>query len=208
MFAKPPLPGFTKTRLAADIGHQAAAALAEAMLCDVWQAVCALEGVTPVLAVSQVGPFPGPLSHAPMWAQGEGDLGAKLERIFRRGLEQFAAVIAVGSDIPELTAAHINDAVLALEENDTVLGPSPDGGYYLLGVKRCPEGLLSGLPWSCCNTLRATEDRLRSQGLSVRKLQPLFDIDIAADLNLLRAIDCGPATRAWMETWLASSSQH
>jgi glycosyltransferase A (GT-A) superfamily protein (DUF2064 family) len=161
----------------------------------------------PVLATAQVGPFPDPLSRATMWPQGEGDLGAKLERIFRRGLEQFATVIALGSDIPQLTVAHIDNAVLALEETDAVLGPSPDGGYYLLGVKRCPQGLLSDLPWSCGDTLRATEDRLTSQGFSVGKLRPLSDIDIAADLGLLRSLDCGPAARAWMGTWLASSSQ-
>ena len=207
VFTKPPLPGVAKTRLAADIGGEAATALAKAMLRDVWEAACAVEGVEPVLAISEPGPFPHPLCHAPMWPQGAGDLGAKLERIFRRGLEQFSHVIALGSDVPQLTPAHINDALMALEENDAVLGPSPDGGYYLFGVKRCPQGLLRDLPWSCCDTLRATEDRLRSRGFSIGKVPPLSDIDVGADLNLFRSVECGPATRAWMEAWSASSFQ-
>ena len=207
VFAKPPIPGIAKTRLALDIGHEAAAALAEALLRDIWQVVCAVEGIVPVLAVSQMRPFPDPFRQAAMWPQGEGDLGAKMERIFRRGLDQFAGVIAVGSDIPQLRAAHIEDAILALKEDDAVLGPSPDGGYYLLGLKRCPKGLLGNLPWSCCETLRATEHRLRSREFSVRKLQPLSDIDVAADLSLLRTANCGPATHAWMDTWLPSSFQ-
>ena len=153
----------------------------------------------PVLAVSQTGAFPGPLADATMWPQGEGDLGERLERIFRRGLEQFAAVLAVGSDVPHLTPAHIHDALLALKENEAVLGPSPDGGYYLLGLKECSKGLLSDLPWSCCDTLRATEERLRGRGFSIGKVQSLSDIDVAADLNLLRTVECGAATRAWME---------
>jgi rSAM/selenodomain-associated transferase 1 len=199
VFAKPPVPGSTKTRLAAEIGDDAAAALAQAMLRDVWQAVCAVEGVMPLLAVSQAGAFPDPISDATMWPQGKGDLGARLERIFRRGLGQFATVLAVGSDVPHLTPAHIKDAVLMLDRNDAVLGPSPDGGYYLLGLKQCPKGLLSDLPWSCCDTLRTTEDRLRSRGFSIGIVQSLSDIDVAADLNVLRSVECGPATRAWME---------
>ena len=203
VFAKPPVPGRTKTRLAAAIGDRQAAKLAEAMLCDVWSAVCRVSEVDSVLASAGGGSFPKALSDAVLWQQGDGDLGARLERMLRRGLSQADAAIAVGSDVPQLRAEHIRETVRELEHNEAVLGPSPDGGYYLLGVTRCPSGLLDGIPWSCERTFETTIARLGDHGFSVRTLQPLGDVDVVEDLRILsNGLPCGAATRAWLEQFV------
>jgi rSAM/selenodomain-associated transferase 2 len=87
----------------------------------------------------------------------------------------------------------------ALAEADAVLGPCDDGGFYLLGLKRCPPGLLSDLGWSTPTTFADTHARLRERGLTVRVLEPWFDVDTSEDLDRLRnSITCGalhaPAT--------------
>jgi len=74
----------------------------------------------------------------------------------------------------------------ALETADAVIGPADDGGFYLLGVRDCPEGLLAGLPWSSAETFACTAERLRSRGLRLELLEPWFDVDRAEDLDRLR----------------------
>jgi len=119
--------------------------------------------------------------------QGDGDLGARLETIFRQALATAPAAIAVGADTPLLTSAHLQQALHALATHDAVLGPCPDGGFYLLALRACPRGLFSGLPWSTPETAYATKRRLQARGFSVQKLNPLFDVDTPDDLVLLDA---------------------
>jgi glycosyltransferase A (GT-A) superfamily protein (DUF2064 family) len=170
------------------------------MLCDVWSAVSAESGVSAILALSESGVLPQTLHRAEIWQQGEGDLGDRLERLLRRALETCPAAFAVASDIPELTPRHIEDAVTKLDAHDAVLGPSPDGGYYLIGLKRCPEGLFSELPWSTHRTFDATYERLLNRGFSVAITTALRDVDEMDELAALRhSRACGTATRAWLE---------
>jgi len=134
--------------------------------------------------------------------QGDGDLGARLERVFRDGLATAPAAIAVGADSPLLTSAHLQQAMQALANHDAVIGPCPDGGFYLLALRACPQGLLSGLPWSTPETAEATKRRLNARGFSLLELEPLFDVDTPDDLAQLGGSLSGqpaiaPATRAW-----------
>ena len=75
--------------------------------------------------------------------------------------------------------------LFALSSSDAVLGPTEDGGFYLIGLKKCPPGLLKDLPWSTTTTLTATEKRLRSRGFSVSVLEKWFDVDRPKDLRRL-----------------------
>lgn len=202
VFAKPFEPGKVKTRLIDALGGEGATALARAMFLDVWEAVSACTGVRPVLATVSEGRFPVSIAPENIWLQGEGDLGARLETVLRQGLEDSRAAIAVGADSPALTVAHLCMAMKALEDHDAVLGRSFDGGFYLLGLRQCREGLLAQLPWSTCETAEATIRRLGNEGLSVQEISPLFDVDTPSDLNItfdyLRANPlAAPATRAW-----------
>lgn len=204
VFAKPPVPGRVKTRLASAIGPEAAAQLAAAMLSDVWSVLQATPGITPILAAAEEGAFP--FEANPIWRQKPGALDCRIESILARALRNAPAAIALAADTPTLTPLHLTRALAALAGNDAVLGPCDDGGFYLLGLKRCPRGLLESIPWSCAATCRETEDRLIARGLTVATLASLPDIDTIDDLPHLQ--QAGPACRAWYASrlWLASSS--
>lgn len=187
LFAKPPRPGQAKTRLAPAVGPEGAATLARAFLGDVWANVARLPWARPVLA--SAGPWPEGLLPEPLevWPQGEGDLGARMERVLRRGLREAPYALALGGDSPGLPLAYLEAARAALAEADAVFGPSEDGGFYLLALRRLPEGALAGLPWSQADTLEATEARLASLGLRVARVASFFDVDVPEDLARLEA---------------------
>jgi uncharacterized protein len=202
VFAKPPEPGNVKTRLIPELGRGGAAELASAMFVDTWHTVCSTPGVRPVLATVTSGVFPVAIDTKDIWLQGDGDLGARLERILRRSLTHAAGAIAIGADSPSLTAAHLQAAIRALDDHDAVIGRVMDGGFYLLGVRECPKGLLSGIPWSTRETAESTVERLRDCKMDVHELLPLFDVDLPEDLRslegyLLKNPAAAPATRAW-----------
>jgi rSAM/selenodomain-associated transferase 2/rSAM/selenodomain-associated transferase 1 len=205
VFAKPFIPGQVKTRLAAALGAERAAALALAMFRDVWQAVSSCPGARPFLAtLAQKIPsgFPIQISSSDILLQGDGDLGARLEHVFRQALANAPAAIVVGADSPMLTSAHLQQALQALQTHDAVIGPCYDGGFYLLGLRLCPHSLFSALPWSTSDTARATRCRLEERGFSVKELEALLDVDTPDDLaqlvaNLRNTPSLAPATHAW-----------
>jgi rSAM/selenodomain-associated transferase 1 len=187
VFAKPPVAGTVKTRLAASVGDAGAAALASAFLRDTWDAVASVPWARPILATTGGDAHDFALIGRPVtWLQGEGDLGARLERILRRGLAVAGFVIAVGSDSPGLPRRLLEGAFAELARADAVLGPAEDGGFYLLGLRRCPGRLLEDLPWSRPTTFAATRDRLLAHGMTVAVLEPWFDVDRPEDLDRLR----------------------
>ncbi len=202
VFAKPPRPGEVKTRLASALGPDAATRLATAFLRDTWSSVRAVPWARAVLASTSDDPDAlGLDAEDPLWAQGDGDLGERMERVLRRALTEAPWAMALGADSPGMPHALLEAARAALTDHDAVLGPTPDGGYYLLGLRRCPPGALRGLPWSQPDTRAATRARLEALGLTVAELPPFFDVDTAEDLPRLatwlrRAPDAAPATRA------------
>jgi rSAM/selenodomain-associated transferase 1 len=189
VFAKPPRPGLVKTRLAAALGAGRAAALARAFFDDTWSAASSLPWAKAVLATTSpaarewVG-----AKGSPVWPQGGGDLGDRLERILRRALRDAPVALAIGTDTPGLPPSLFSQARSALRDADAVLGPCEDGGFYLLGLRRCPPGLLRDLPWSTPETFAQTAARLRERGLTTAVITPWFDVDRPADLACLRAL--------------------
>src|SRR5438067_1122711 len=83
---------------------------------------------------------------------------------------------------PALPGRLLESARMALRTADVAIGPAEDGGFYLLALRRCPEGLLRDLPWSSVDTLHATLKRLRVLGLRTTLLDPWFDVDRVEDL--------------------------
>jgi uncharacterized protein len=187
VFAKPPRAGEVKTRLAPALGDEGAARLARAFLLDTWALVTHVPWGSPVLA--SPGPWPEGILPAPVevWPQGEGDLGARMERVLRRALERYPAAIVLGADSPGLSLAQLDSAREKLAHADAVFGPSEDGGFYLLALRRLPEGAFVELPWSQSHTLERTEARLVSLGLTVARVAPFFDVDVPEDLARLEA---------------------
>jgi rSAM/selenodomain-associated transferase 2/rSAM/selenodomain-associated transferase 1 len=184
VFAKAPVAGRVKTRLIPAVGAEGAARLATALLEDTLEALVADGRAAPVLAVDDASAFQG--RGLPLVEQGQGDLGERLERVLSRGLARVPAVVAVGSDTPGLPSALLEESFSALQRADAVLAPAEDGGFVLIGLRRCPPALLRGLPWSGPQTLLATEARLRARGLSVTRTRRFFDVDGPADLARLR----------------------
>ncbi len=146
IFAKPPVPGRVKTRLAGAVGDKYAAELAAAMLHDIWSVVVSARGAMPVLAAAEDGSFALDVPQDRVWLQHGADLGSRIEGILQRALEIAPAAIALGADTPLLTAHHLAEAMEQLESGNAVLGPCDDGGFYLLGLRSCPGGVLASHP--------------------------------------------------------------
>jgi len=186
VFAKPPRPGSAKTRLIPAVGAAGSAALAGAFLQDVWSAVRSLPWARTVIASTAPFALSVDDDSPEVWQQGEGDLGARLERILRRALSESEFAIALGADSPGLPLRLLEQARDAIREADAVIGPCEDGGFYLLGLRRCPPGLLDKITWSNTGTFEQVLARLRDAELRVSVLDPWFDVDRPEDLAKLR----------------------
>lgn len=180
---KEPRPGRVKTRLGRDLGmvdaawwfrHQSVSLIRRVQDAR-WRTVLA---VTPDAAGAGGHIWP---AHLPRWPQGPGDLGDRMGRIFR-SLPP-GPVVIVGGDIPGITRGHVWRAFAALGSSQAVFGPAPDGGYWLIGLKRTnavPGGLFKGVRWSTAYTLTDTTATLG--GHSISKVDMLRDVDTVRDL--------------------------
>ena len=187
VFVKPPIPGEAKTRLIPTLGAAGAARLAQAFLVDTLSTAVRLGW--PRLVVAATGPVEGVLEPPPgveVWQQGEGDLGDRMERVLREALRASDRAIVIGTDSPGLPPAHLDFAREALDGHDAVFGPTDDGGFHLIGLRRCPRGLLTGLPWSRSDTLRRTETRVGERGLTSARGPRWFDVDRPEDVDRIR----------------------
>ena len=137
----------------------------------------------PDTAVDDPGPWPRGLWRR---AQGGGDLGARIARPFR-ALPP-GPVVLIGTDIPDLRAAHIARAFAALGRAEAVFGPARDGGFWLVGLRRRPRVLevFNGVDWLASRTLDQALASL-PRGTRVEFLDTLSDIDDADDLARWRA---------------------
>jgi rSAM/selenodomain-associated transferase 1 len=187
VFAKAPVAGFAKTRLARVIGDQAAALLAARMLQEtVAQAVATNLGPVELCCAPD-------MSHAQflherekhglvLSEQGEGDLGQRMCRAFERALQQHQRVLLIGTDAPDLRAAQLIVAAHALHEHGAVFAPAHDGGYVLVGLSRPMPALFDGVAWSTSQVMSQTRSKLAELGESWFELPALHDVDEAQDL--------------------------
>lgn len=188
LFVKEPGERPVKTRLAAGVGREGALAFYRACLARlVDELATPPAGLEPVLLVAppeRTQAFAAALG----WAhaarpQHRGDLGARM-------LDAFEAAggpaMVLGSDVPEVTTARLAEARDALGEDNLVIGPCGDGGYYLLAAARPHPWLFEDMPWSTPEVLPRTLARAAARGVPVHQLPPMEDID---DLDDLRGLD-------------------
>jgi rSAM/selenodomain-associated transferase 1 len=200
--AKAPRPGEVKTRLCPPLGAGEAAALYRCFLLDKIEAVQALAHAQPTVAYSPADARDDFEALAPgllLVPQQGGDLGARLHGTLATLLEAgHRAAIAVDSDTPTLPHEYMQEAVDALvgPGPDLVLGPTEDGGYYLIGMRVARPELFTGVPWSTATVFDETCRRAHAGGLRVARLPTWFDIDTPDDLHRLRAALGGPASDA------------
>jgi hypothetical protein len=203
IMAKAPRPGTVKTRLCPPLLATEAAALYRSFLLDKIAAVRELADAQPVIAYTPPearAEFDGFAPDFSLVAQEGPDLGARLHSTLAGLLGAgHAGAIAVDSDTPTLPGDFLQQAVQCLSRPgpDVVLGPTEDGGYYLIGVRRAHRELFEGVPWSTSAVLDVTLRRAADAGLRAVCLPSWFDVDTPDDLERLRAgLDTGATTLA------------
>lgn len=187
VFAKAPVPGQVKTRLAGVLGEAGAAALAQRMLERSVEAALAAD-IGPVeicCAPDPTHPVFAELAqrHAiALTHQGTGDLGLRMHRAFERVLRGAECALLIGTDAPGLTPSVLREAAVSLQAAPTAFVPAADGGYVLVGLRRPMLELFEDMTWSVPTVMDATRARLRKAGRQWVELEPVHDVDEPSDL--------------------------
>jgi len=190
IFAKEPRPGQVKTRLSPPLSLDEAAHLYHSFIQDILEEMARVPEVRLAVAFSPPGAQVFFRGLAPpgtdLFPQEGADLGERMARAFARGFAAgFGPILLRGSDVPDLPAAVVSEAkeVLAAGQAQVVLGPCPDGGYYLVGLSAPQPPLFQGPAWSSNAVLTDTLRLARQQGLRVHLLPPWPDIDTDDNLR-------------------------
>ncbi len=187
MMVRCPEPGRVKSRLALDLGDAAAAGIYRTCAAKLFIAASdLLDNIDKCLYCADADSREA----VNAWAgqnfrfepQPGGDLGRRLDKGFTAAFKRGAAkVIIAASDVPDISSEILSQGFDALDHSDVVIGPSPDGGYYLIGLKRRAPRLFRDIAWSTGAVMEQTLEATRKSGLTVFLLPPLQDIDTAAD---------------------------
>jgi uncharacterized protein len=190
LFAKQPVPGQVKTRLAAATDPTWAAAVADAFLRDLVERLKAVTAERVLAFAPAEGEpyFADLVQHRfALCPQGEGDLGQRLGAFLRQQMQAGAErVVLIGADSPTLPVAFVEEAFRLLDGADVVLGPAADGGYYLLGCARRLPPLFEGIAWGGARVLLDSVNRLAGSGWRLAVLPPWYDVDTLNDWWALR----------------------
>ncbi|PIQ88796.1 MAG: glycosyltransferase [Candidatus Omnitrophica bacterium CG11_big_fil_rev_8_21_14_0_20_42_13] len=189
IFAKYPMPGFVKTRLAKSIGRKNAASLYKLFV----EAIIALTEDDKYARIVYFMPqnrkeqFINWLgADIKFAAQCGNSLGQRMFNAFKDTFKKGAKkVIAIGTDSPFIDNELIINAFDKLNSSQCVIGPSLDGGYYLLGTSRFMPHIFKNIAWGSDTVAKATEDLLKRKGVKYALLGRGFDVDNTADLVLL-----------------------
>jgi rSAM/selenodomain-associated transferase 1 len=209
IFAKYWQPGQVKTRLAADVGFEPAARLYRLSLETLLRR---FSGVADrrMLSFSPAGranefaalveshDSPG-MAQWSLEPQAAGDLGKRIEHYFASAFARGARrVVLVGSDSPTLPGSFVVEAFDRLSASDAVVGPTADGGYYLIGLSRLVRGLFDDIAWSTPAVMRQSLERLNVAQCSHHILPSWYDVDTLADLVRLRSELAGKQPRVFV----------
>jgi uncharacterized protein len=183
LFLKAPRPGTVKTRLAAEVGERQALRLYRVMAGRTLAAATesGLDTTiwfTPADATSEMRFWLG--ERWTLRPQASGDLGARLAAA-EQSVERGRGWLAIGGDCPGVDAELLRVASAILARGEVALGPTHDGGYYLIGGRTPLPPVFSGIPWSTSGVLAETRARLTRAGVPWRELPTLRDVDTAED---------------------------
>jgi rSAM/selenodomain-associated transferase 1 len=194
VFARAPVPGRAKTRLAPRLGAWGAARLqarltlhalrtARAARCGAVELHAAPDARHGFFRVCETR------FRISVAAQRRGDLGERMHGALAAALRRHRAAILIGSDCPALRPADLRRAARALAGGcDAVLSPALDGGYALIGLRRARREVFAGVSWGKPSVLAETEARLARAGLRWRRLRAVWDVDRPEDLERLAAV--------------------
>lgn len=181
IFVKTPSLSPVKTRLTASIGEKSAEEFYRLSLKAI-QTTLKKTGVTPYWAVGEKEGLNDPLwSKFPTLHTGEGGLGERQHHIYEALLKNHDCVLLIGADAPQLSTTIIEEATVALENNNSVLGPAHDGGYYLFGGKESlDKNIWTDVTYS---TETTRDDLIKKLPSNPALLDPLTDVDTQNDLS-------------------------
>lgn len=184
IFVKNAIPGKVKTRLAKTMGEQKAMEVYQQLLKYTHQA-------THKLPMDKAVYYSDSIETGDIWDTGDykklvqegSDLGKRMLNAFKAGFSKnYKKIIIIGSDCPEITSKIITEAFDALPQNNFVIGPTHDGGYYLLGMASLYAVLFKNKRWSSDEVLHDTLVDIRNMNGSYKLLKELTDIDREDDL--------------------------
>ena len=195
IFSRDPVPGKTKTRLIPLLGEQGAADLHRILLSEIIKSAnesifsnvelwCTSDPAESILheytkynqfkLIKQVG----------------NNLGERMLYAARQALNQYKFAVIIGSDCPLLSSQMLDMAYQTLEKGcDAVLGPTDDGGYYLLGMRNIDNAIFKNIPWSESNVAEITRGKMQNLGWNYVELDCLWDIDRPEDIKKLSRVD-------------------
>jgi len=216
IMAKAPRPGLVKTRLTSSLSLQDVIGLYRCLLDDTLALARSLDAVEvavmcPEADVHELAALAG--QNASVVAQKGQGLAAGLISVFTQFAEdRRRRIIAFNSDSPHLPRSVLEDAFETLAARDVVVGPTHDGGYYLVGAKTSHPSLFSGDGMGTSSALERLLARARALDLSVGFADPFYDIDVMDDLARLAAElrvvpERAPRTALWLKEWERAASR-
>jgi len=211
IMAKAPRPGGVKTRLAAGLRPDAILGLYRCLLEDTIELAQSLDGIetammSPADDVEELSSIAG--RGVRVVAQTGTGLAAALTAVFENFAADGRRVVAFNSDSPHLPPSKIRQAFEALTVCDLVVGPTHDGGYYLVGATARHPGLFATAALGTTNALDTLLARAASLKLSVRLTDPFYDIDVPEDLTrLMEELRLTPERAPRTANWLAQCTE-
>jgi len=190
VFARLPVKGKVKTRLAKELGIDFATSFYKVCAEHTFDEILELKntGITPFLFFSEESEF----DEIKNWSgnkfryfpqQGR-DLGERMLNAFNKIFDAgYKNIIIVGTDAPGITAELINDALDHLKSYNCVIGPTDDGGYYLMGLNSSLDYLFKEMEWSTNSVFSKTLERLKQNNQSYYVMEKMNDIDTKKDLQ-------------------------
>ena len=190
LFAKNPIPGAVKTRLQSRYTPYQAAEVYRAFILDSLENAKGLPvdrrilAYTPPDAESDIRSLAGP--NWDVLPQTGHDLGARMcDAVLKSFARDATRVVIAGTDHPSLPPSYVSEALDLLRENDVVLGPSTDGGYYLIGLSAPHEFVFQEISWGTSDVFSQTLERAKECSLGL--IPVWYDVDTPHDLDFLKA---------------------
>ena len=184
-----PEPGMTKTRLAKSIGDDAAANVAQAMArCTIarWSlAAPATVAITPDGAAQRMRQHLTGIPDVTIVDQGDGSLGERIERSWLRAVGDHSGIV-LGTDSPDVPMSLMHATMRRAMDNDVVLGPTTDGGYWTLAMRQWIPEMVRDIEWGTSVVFSTSVEQARHVGASISVLPRWYDVDEIADLRALR----------------------
>ncbi|MHC4307268.1 MAG: TIGR04282 family arsenosugar biosynthesis glycosyltransferase [Planctomycetota bacterium] len=192
IFAKSPIPGKVKTRLTPFITPTEAAELYKAfvtdIICDTHKLKC--ERVTIAYTPSNAeATFQNIYGQSVDYLPQKGDnLGERMKNAFKHSFHKGSTrTVIIGTDSPTLPLSYIRDAFDVLKEVPVTIGPTFDGGYYLIGLSEQNDAIFDGIDWSTSRVFGQTLTRIQAINKQLYVLPPWYDVDTSDNLEFLRS---------------------